>query len=159
MKTPCLASLLAITTTTLAQIHGTPTLEFLYNVNATLGGRWSIGDTGFGNRVVIPIVGGKFKGPRLSGTVSDLGADWGITDTRGVFFPDTRYNLRTDDGADIYIQTSGPSQDDGRILLRGTFQTGHPNYLWLNYVVASGVLTVPAGGDYVSIDMWHVSSP
>ncbi|KAM0221295.1 hypothetical protein ACHAQD_005652 [Fusarium lateritium] len=141
-----------------AQILGNPSYEFLYTVNATLGERWQIGNYSQGSRVVIPITGGTFKGPRLSGTVSNLGADWGLTDTKGVFFPDTRYNLRTHDGVDIYIQTSGPTQPDGRTLLRGVFQVGHPDYEWLNYVLAVGVLQRPpaeSSGKYVVIDMWQ----
>ncbi|KAK0391925.1 hypothetical protein NLU13_1423 [Sarocladium strictum] len=141
----------------LAQQFGHPSLEFLYHADATLGASWDIGDTGFGNRVVIPITGGTFRGPRLSGNITNLGADWGVTDTRGVFFPDTRYNLRTCDGADIYIQTSGPAQPDGTILLRGIFQTGHAKYEWLNYVVAVGILK--AGQGSVSIDMWTLVAP
>lgn len=142
-----------------AQHLGTPTYEFLYTVNVTLGERWQVGDYGQGSRVVIPITGGSFEGPHLSGTVSNLGADWGMTDSKGVFFPDTRYNLRTDDGADIYIQTTGPTRPDGRTLLRGTFQTGHPDYEWLNYILAVGVLQRPTGdeqGKFVLIDMWQV---
>ncbi|SPO06224.1 uncharacterized protein DNG_08913 [Cephalotrichum gorgonifer] len=145
-----------------AQIDGTPGLEFLYTVNATLGERWSYGDFGQGTRVAIPIVGGTFEGPKLRGTVLNLGADWGITDTTGVFSPDTRYSLRTHDGADIYIQTSGPTQADGRTLLRAIYQTGHPDYLWLNYAVVNGVLQRPTGdsaGKYVVIDMWQFTLP
>ncbi|KAM0429965.1 hypothetical protein ACHAPT_005969 [Fusarium lateritium] len=132
---------------TAAQRLGTPSYEFLYTVNATLGERWQVGDYGQGSRVVIPITGGTFDGPRLSGTINNLGADWGLTDSKGVFFPDTRYNMRTHDGADIFIQTAGPTQPDGRTLLRGIFQTGHPDYEWLNYVVAVGVLQRPTGED------------
>ncbi|KAF4428823.1 hypothetical protein FACUT_9280 [Fusarium acutatum] len=140
-----------------SQLMGTPSYEYLYTVNATLGERWPIGDYGQGSRVVISITGGTFKGPKLSGTVTNLGADWGLTDTKGVFFPDTRYNLRTHDGVDIYIQTSGPTQPDGRTLLRGVFQAAHPDYEWLNYVLAVGVLQRPPAeskGKYVVIDMW-----
>ena len=156
LRTLLISALAAVTT---AQLHGTPGLEYLYTVNATLGERWSYGDFGMGSRVAIPITGGTFKGPRMSGTVLNNGADWGVTDTEGVFFPDTRYSLRTDDGADIYIQTAGPTQPDGRTLLRGIFQTGHKDYKWLNYIVASGVLSRPTGEvatNYVLIDMWHV---
>lgn len=163
MKFPTLLPLLLyLAAPSIAQEFGNPSLEFLYTVNATLGDRWPIGDMGFGNRVVIPITGGTFKGPKLSGTVTNLGADWGVTDTKGVFFPDTRYNLRTDDGADIYIQTSGPTQPDGRTLLRGKFETGDERYYWLNYVMAMGVLSRPTGentGNYVIIDMWHMLLP
>ncbi|RTE79162.1 hypothetical protein BHE90_006338 [Fusarium euwallaceae] len=147
---------------TTAQRLGTPSYEFLYTVNASLGERWPVGDYGQGSRVVIPITGGTFNGPRLSGTINNLGADWGLTDSKGVFFPDTRYNLRTHDGADIFIQTAGPTQPDGRTLLRGIFQTGHPDYEWLNYIVAIGVLQRPTGdhkGKYVLVDMWQVVLP
>lgn len=138
-----------------SQQFGTPGWEYLYTANCTLGQSWSIGDTGFGNRVVIPITGGTFSGPRLKGTISNLGADWGITDSKGVFFPDTRYNLRTNDGVNIFIQTSGPTQSNGQIFLRGIFQVGSGNYEWLNYVVASGILKPGGGG--VQIEMWAVS--
>lgn len=153
---------LALVVPTGCQILGTPGLEFLYSSNVTLGERWSYGDIGQGARVAIPIIGGTFSGPKLSGTIMNLGADWGVIDTNDTFFPDTRYSLRTDDGADIYIQTAGPTQADGRTLLRGIFQTGHPDYLWLNYIVGNGILRRPTGNDtgkYVLIDMWQVTLP
>lgn len=152
-------SSLALATLTVCQALGTPGYEFLYSTNVTLGERWSYGDFGQGTRVAIPITGGTFVGPRLSGTIMNLGADWGVTDTYDVFFPDTRYSLRTDDGADIYIQTAGPTQEDGRTLLRAIYQTGHPDYIWLNHIVAIGILRRPTGenkGKYVEIDMWQV---
>lgn len=155
MKTAILSSLLALAGPAASQLISSPSLEFLYTVNATLGARWTISPT----RVVIPITGGTFAGPRLSGTVQDLGADWGVTDPRGVFHPDTRYNIRTEDGVDIYVRTDGPTQEDGRTLLRGKFEVAEGKYGWLNYVVAVGVLQRPTGDDagkYVTIDMWHV---
>jgi feruloyl esterase len=138
-----------------AQQFPQPTLKFLYTENGTLGEPWTVGDTGFGNRVVVPITGGTFSGPRMSGTVTNLGADWGVTDSRDVFFADTRYNLRTDDGADIIVSTYGPMQPDGKVFLRTTYQTGHPDYEWLNYIVAMGVLEPTSTG--VTTDVWQVS--
>lgn len=103
-------------------------------------------------------VGSLIKVPLCSGIVSDLGADWGITDNNtGIFSADTRYNLVTDDGANIFIQTSGPKQPDGHIHLRAIFETGHPDYYWLNEIVAVGVLT--PGDGWVSIDSWQLESP
>lgn len=94
----------------------------------------------------------------MAGTVSDLGADWGTTDnSTGIFSADTRYNLVTDDGANIFIQTSGPKQPDGLIHLREVFETGHPSYYWLNNIVAVGILT--PGDGWVSIDSWQLESP
>lgn len=54
----------------------------------------------------------------MAGTVLDLGADWRLTDANGKIRPDARYNIRTDDGTYIYVQTEGlPPGPDGRTLL------------------------------------------
>lgn len=117
-----------------------PGLTYLYTANVTLGTSFSMGVGPQGERVAIPIVGGTFSGPNINGeyqrrskdgrvavdflcssltvytkkgTILDLGADWGWIDTHNnqvTFHPDTRYNLRTSDGANIYIQTEGPAQ-------------------------------------------------
>jgi hypothetical protein len=46
-----------------------PELTLIYSMQALLGDRFSLGPVPNGQeRIVIPIVGGSFKGPRLSGT-------------------------------------------------------------------------------------------
>jgi hypothetical protein len=92
----------------------------------------------------------------------NLGADWGLTDPQtGIFSADTRYNLRTHDGANILLQTSGPAQPEGGLQLRVLFETGDKDYYWLNNVVAVGLLSnVEGGGEdsfLLKIDVWHVS--
>ncbi|KXX79902.1 hypothetical protein MMYC01_203754 [Madurella mycetomatis] len=134
-----------------------PGLTFLYSLNCTLGAAITVGGGPHGSRVVIPITGGSFSGPRLSGRVLDLGADWGLVDRSGTFSADTRYQLQTDDGAHIFIRTSGPAQADGRIHLRLLFETGSTQYYWLNNIVAVGILTT--GNGYVAIDAWQLESP
>lgn len=90
-------------------------------------------------------------------TITNLGADWGVRDAMNNFNPDTHYGMTTNDGANIYIQTAGPSQPDNTTHLRMIFETGHANYTWLNEIVAVGILR---GGDgYVSIDAWQLESP
>lgn len=44
-----------------------PGLTFLYSLNCTLGTRLPVGAGPNGDRVVIPITGGTFAGPRISG--------------------------------------------------------------------------------------------
>jgi hypothetical protein len=45
-----------------------PTMSLLYHMEVQLGERFSMGPVPNGQeRIVIPIVGGTFKGPRLSG--------------------------------------------------------------------------------------------
>lgn len=80
-----------------------------------------------------------------------------MTDALGTFNPDTRYSMKTDDGANIFIQTSGPSKSDGKIHLRMIFETGNANYTWMNEIVAVGILT--PGNGYVAIDAWQLESP
>jgi hypothetical protein len=93
------------------------------------------------------------------GKVLNLGADWRLTDKDGKIRPDARYNIQTDDGTWIYVQTEGPTQADGRTLLRGKFETAtNGTYNWLNDVVAVGVLT-RNGTEGVIIDMWQVTIP
>jgi hypothetical protein len=92
-----------------------------------------------------------------TGKVLDLGADWGLVDKDGTFSADTRYQLQTDDGAHIFIRTSGPAQPDGHLHLRMVFETGSQKYYWLNNIVAVGILTT--GNGFVSIDGWQLESP
>lgn len=93
-----------------------------------------------------------------TGTVLSLGADWRLTDAQGVIRPDARYNIRTNDGTNIYVQTEGFPLPDGRTMLRGKFETGsNGTYAWLNDVVGVGVLR-RNGTSAVRIEMWHVSA-
>ncbi|GAA5881841.1 hypothetical protein JCM3774_003053 [Rhodotorula dairenensis] len=94
-----------------------------------------------GVRKAIPIIGGNFTGPGINGKFRDLGADWGTVDPRtGIFTADTRYNGVTDDGADLYFQTSGPQTPSRDLHLRIKIETGDERYYFLNNVVAVGVL-------------------
>ncbi|KAJ4294943.1 hypothetical protein N0V88_005182 [Collariella sp. IMI 366227] len=134
-----------------------PGLTYLYSVNCTLASPIPVGTGPHGTRLVIPIIGGTFSGPNLSGKVLDLGADWGLLDRAGTFSADTRYQLQTDDGAHIFVRTSGPAQKDGNLHLRIVFETGSVKYFWLNNVVAVGFLK--QGRGYVLIDAWQLESP
>jgi hypothetical protein len=121
--------------------------------------------------------------PFFIGKILDVGADWGLVDPQtNVFSADTRYNFRTDDGADIFLQTAGPKAPDGHLHLRIIFETGSPKYYWLNNVVgefhaenkwpnhfltksnpAIGILTSnqPTNKNIslLRIDAWNVSLP
>jgi hypothetical protein len=45
-----------------------PKMTLLYSMEALLGDRFSLGPVPYGqDRIVIPIVGGTFKGPRMCG--------------------------------------------------------------------------------------------
>ncbi|EME85261.1 uncharacterized protein MYCFIDRAFT_122611, partial [Pseudocercospora fijiensis CIRAD86] len=138
-----------------------PALEFLYTAYADCLNTIYETQGPKGIRQAIPIVGGNFTGPRLQGKILDLGADWGLKDPQtGIFSADTRYNLQTDDGANLFLQTSGPSVPGGGLHLRVVIETGDAKYYWLNNVVAIGVLRpveMREDGFSLRIDVWHVS--
>jgi len=108
-----------------------------------------------GKRRIIPITGGTFTGPRLSGTILNNGADWQMVATDGLAYLDTRYALKTNDGALIYIQTRGfrygpadimaevakgnpvdPNKYYFRVYIQ--FETGSAKYQWLNRAIGIG---------------------
>jgi hypothetical protein len=134
-----------------------PGLEFMarfeVNLDAPVLELGQIGSVG--KRRIIPITGGKFKGPRLNGTILNNGADWQLVSADGLAHLDTRYALKTDDGALIYIQTHGfrygpadvmaeiakgnpvdPNKYYFRVYIQ--FETGSARYEWLNRAMAIG---------------------
>jgi hypothetical protein len=113
-----------------------PGLTYLYTAYVKCTSNYPFGEGHMGIRSTIPIIGGKFTGLLLSGKILDVGADWGITDPQtGIFTADTRYNLQTDDGNNIYIRTFGPSQVAGGLHLHLLFETGAKKYYWMNNIV------------------------
>jgi hypothetical protein len=81
-----------------------------------------------------------------------------VTDTFGIYNPDTRYGLMTDDGVPIYVQTTGPSKSDGSIHQRIIFEVSrNSSYAWLNEIVAVGIVNV--GASSISVDAWQLETP
>jgi hypothetical protein len=134
-----------------------PGLEFMarfeVNLDAPVLELGQIGSVG--KRRIIPITGGKFSGPRLSGTILNNGADWQLVSADGLAYLDTRYALKTNDGALIYIQTRGfrygpadvmtevakgnpvdPNKYYFRVYIQ--FETGSAAYEWLNRAIGIG---------------------
>ncbi|KAF9891048.1 hypothetical protein FE257_004983 [Aspergillus nanangensis] len=139
-----------------------PALTFLYTAYVECDGNLMRSEGPYGTRMTIPIVGGNFTGPHLSGTILNVGADWGVVDPQTkIFSADTRYNLRTNDGEGIFIRTSGPTSPSGPLHLRLIFETGSRKYYWLNHIIAIGTLTpvkLTATGSTLRIDAWNMAS-
>ncbi|KAK5119097.1 hypothetical protein LTR62_000308 [Meristemomyces frigidus] len=124
-----------------------PGLTFLYTSYALCANPLYTTQGPNGLRTAIPVLGGNVTGPRISGHFRDLGADWGTTDIQtGIFSADTRYNLLTDDGANVFLRTSGPTQENGDLHLRILFETGDKRYYWLNNVVGMGTFSFSFSG-------------
>ncbi|GGX97352.1 DUF3237 family protein [Massilia dura] len=134
-----------------------PKLEHLARFSVNLEAPiWELGATSdLGRRRIIPITSGSFDGARLKGTILNNGADWQVVTAQGVAIIDTRYLLKTGDGALIYLQTKGfrygPADvmaevakgnlvDPAKYTFRLTmsFETADPRYAWLNRAIGVG---------------------
>jgi hypothetical protein len=132
-----------------------PALRHLCNLFVELGQPLELGDAPKGRRRIIPIIGGRVEGERLSGSILALGADWQTVFDDGTAELDTRYGMRTVDGALIDIRNFGYRHGPPEVLAalaRGEvvdpslysmrthprFETGDPRYAWLNRLVAVG---------------------
>jgi hypothetical protein len=87
--------------------YQTPGVRFVLEALVTIGPVIDIGATSNGHRRIIPITGGTFQGPRVSGVVLDQGEDTQLVRPDGVTEIAARYTLRTRDGVLIYVTNCG----------------------------------------------------
>jgi hypothetical protein len=138
------------------QVSITPSLRILYNSIVEVEAPLLVGHSPYGERRIIAIKGGAFSGSKLSGRVLPGGADWQIIRSDGIAELEARYTLQTHDGALIYVYNrglrhgpkdvmerlaSGEVVDPSEYYFRTTpiFETGSPDYEWLNGIVAIAV--------------------
>lgn len=119
----------------------------------SVAGPRKIGAVPLGTRVIAPIAGGAFDGPRLRGKILPGGGDWTLLRADGVLELDLRVTLQTDDGALIHMASFGLRHGPPEVIAaigRGEqvdpasyyfrtfprFETAHPKYAFLNRLVA-----------------------
>lgn len=137
----------------------TPGLDPLFTIDIVAGAGTDFGPSPSGRRVFAPIVGGRFEGPRLRGVVAPAGGDWPTVVAPGQYHLDVRAHLVTDQGSAILMTYAGrwimtpevaarafdPQRAEGvgvhehYYRTAVVFQTGAPDCLWLNDLVAVGV--------------------
>ena len=140
-------------------------LTHLFTIRADLGTSHPIGAARGHIRAIAEVTGGSFEGERLKGTVLTPGADWAMVQ-KGHVELDVRLNLKTDDGAGIYMTYTGvleqneaaqaAMRDGGgtefgehQFLTQPRFECGDERYAWLNRVVAVGEgRLLPGGVEY-----------
>jgi hypothetical protein len=81
--------------------------EFVLEARVQCDAARVIGNGKHGRRVVIPIVGGTFEGPRIRGEVLPGGADWQVFRADGIMELEALYTLRADDGALVSVRNRG----------------------------------------------------
>jgi Protein of unknown function (DUF3237) len=129
-----------------------PKLEFAFAAHVTVDTPLDLGDVGKGGRRVVPITGGDFSGPQISGKVLPGGADWQVLRRDGVAELEARYTLQTDDGALIDVRNlalrhgppdviaalaAGRPADPASYYFRGAtfFETSAAQYSWLTKTI------------------------
>jgi Protein of unknown function (DUF3237) len=141
-----------------------PHLTLIYRLDATLGEPLDLGDFPQGHRRIVPLSGGTFTGPELSGKlVPGASADWQTVLPDGTALGDIRYTLRTDGGDLLYVESRGVRHGSAEVLGRlgrgeavdpteYTFrtatqvETAAPALDWLNKGVFIGVAGRQASG-------------
>jgi hypothetical protein len=145
-----------------------PELTHLCDLRVDLAAPIEMGEALGGWRRIIPIVGGDVSGERINGRILNLGADWQTVFGETVAELDTRYALRTHDGAIIEIRNFGYRVGPPEILARlargedvdpalyymrthPRFETGDPRYAWLNHTICVGTGLRRASSVHVSV--------
>jgi hypothetical protein len=126
----------------------------IFTIRAELADIRHFGNTPYGERRVIDILGGRVEGPRLQGRILP-GADWQIVRPDGVTDLRARYVIEADSGARILVTSDGlrhgPSDvlaalargepvDPARYYFRTVmrFETADAGLAWLNRILALG---------------------
>lgn len=100
-------------------------------------------------REVWPILGGRFVGKGIRGTVVAGGGDFPVMRPDGVVVVDALYRLKTDDGVTIIIDDkgltyAGKHPGDERYRLAPTFIAPQGKYEWLNsHIFVATLVDVP----------------
>jgi hypothetical protein len=124
--------------------------QHVFDANVTIGGLLNFGKSKNGERRIIPITGGTFKGPNIEGIVLPGGADWQLTRPDGDVELYARYTLKTNDGALIQVQNrvlmhmskDGKTGPYTRSVIDFEAPSASP-YDWLNHAIFLGTLTMP----------------
>jgi hypothetical protein len=132
----------------------TPALTFVFEIRALVDPPQRVGRGADEVLEVFPIRGGTVHGPRLEGTVTDIGADWAVT--RGtVTEVEARYLMRAADGALIDVTNRGVYRDEGAYFFTTPiFRTEAPAHRWLTDTVFVGAAR--EDGDHIVITVYAV---
>ncbi|GAA0329781.1 hypothetical protein GCM10009087_44970 [Sphingomonas oligophenolica] len=124
-----------------------PRLEFALEELVTLAAPIPAGRTPYGERNIIPITGGTFQGPGITGTILPGGWDWQLRRADGCLDVKADYMLKTDDGVVINVVNRGAicGPKGGEMLPIRTapvFEAPLGKYEWLAQSAFVGTLEV-----------------
>lgn len=136
----------------------TPTLEPVFELYVDCGDPVPTGRVRTGMSMMIPILGGTIRGPRLTGEVVPGGADWSVMSDDSISFVDARYAIKAEDGTIIQVFNRGANRivrdnpEAPLILLTSPrFVAPEGDHDWLNHGAFVGTLTPQAPGENFSV--------
>jgi muconolactone delta-isomerase len=96
-----------------------PQIVATYRLEASLGEPIELGDTATGHQRILPLTGGTFTGPQISGIlIPGASADWQTVLPDGTVLGDIRYVLQTDSGDVLYVQSHSIRHGSPEVLAR-----------------------------------------
>lgn len=96
-----------------------PHVSLVYRLEAKVGTPQDVGQTSAGQRRIVPLTGGAFRGPDLRGRlVPGASADWQILLSDGTALGDLRYTLETERGDLLYVQSQSVRHGSSVVLER-----------------------------------------
>ena len=127
----------------------------ILTIRAELAGILKLGQTPYGERRIINLLGGTVEGPRLKGRILPGGADWQIVRADGVVHLHAVYTIETDAGGQVLVDSEGLRHGPPDVMARLArdetvdpalyyfrtfmrFETADPAALWLNRILAVG---------------------
>ena len=125
-------------------------------LTVVLGPAQRLGKTPEGDRKIVPVLGGSFIGPKITGRILPGGGDWALTRSDGILFLDVRLTIESEDGALIFCRYTGQRHGPPEVMARlakgervdpsemyfriaPCFETSDSRYLWLNRLLAVGI--------------------
>jgi hypothetical protein len=144
--------------------------KYVFSLAIQVGAPIVAGETGYGLRRIIPILGGAVHGA-VSGKILPCGADFQVIRPSGFTELEAKYTFETADGAVVYIENigirfgpkelldriaKGEAVDPAQIYFRSVpkFETGAAQYQWLMQNLFIGVGT--RHPDRVELDVHQV---
>ena len=126
-------------------------LEFAFEYSAKLAPPVPIS----AQRIFYEVLGGQVKGPDIEAEVLSGGGDWGLIGDDGFIRLDVRGQVKTDDGAFVYVTYPGVLElneavqqaiasggetgfDDQYFRITPRFETGDERYRWLTQTAFVG---------------------
>ena len=151
--------------------HKTLSFDYAFTIEAEIDQPKSAGASPLGERLHIPILGGKVFGPKLSGLIMPGGSDWPLICPDGNSRIEAHYTIKAEDGTLIYVVNkairvsstavtsllrAGKSVSSEDYYMRGSpvFDAPDGSHKWLRETIF--VCSIAPQGNKIQIDVFAV---